>query len=153
MRLFGRTPVYKAMGLFWFHIWNASDGMIMKYLNLSATLRNFCNRYTPWVVMSLTNIEHEIRSYSVLVALTWSPTHTSLEFPNKAFLRVNFRKIRKNVVLRPRLYSRLCPPICFSDWNLILSIKGLGTLLQTGDTCSISYDRPWLLLAPMKYGP
>ena len=114
---------------------------------------NFCNRYTSWVAVNVAHIEDEIRSYSAWVSLTWSPTHTSLEFPWKPFLGDKSRNFRKIVDLRQRLYARLCLPNCFINGNIILSIKGFGTLQQNEDTCHISCDRPWLLLAPMKYGP
>ena len=38
MRLFGKSPVYKAMSLFGFQIWNKSEGMTMGYLNIGNTL-------------------------------------------------------------------------------------------------------------------
>ena len=126
--------------------------MTMGYLNIGNTLE-ISAIDTLHGAVNLTHIEDEIRSYSAWLLLMWSPPHTSLEFPNKPFLGDKFRIFRKNAVLRQRLYARLCLPNCFIDGNIILSIKGLGTMLQNGDTCHISCDRPWLQLAPMKYRP
>ena len=132
MRLFGKMSVHNSVGLCGFQIWYISKDMTQKYLNLWQHFGNFWSIDLLHVAMNVSHIEHEIRSYSAWLSLTWAPPHISLEFPNKAFLRYEFQIFRKNAVLRSRLYSRLCFPNSFIDGNIILSSKDRVQCYKTG---------------------